>query len=127
MGDIPLSHQSLSSQEDNLVSERSDREIQSNSQSSDNSFDHRTKEQYNNYKCSRSQCSNTMASAQCNDPIHNDNLDFDEFLPRVTRKRNSLGFFTTQNLQEIDYTVHIEHTVHTVHIEHTPITRYRPD
>jgi len=116
--DIPLSQQSLSSQEDDLVSERSDKEIQSNSQSSDNSFDHRTKEQYNNYNCSRSQCSNTMASAQCNDPIHNDNLDFGDFLPRVTRKRNSLGIFTTQNLQEIDYTVHIEHT---------PITRYRPD
>ena len=59
-----------------------------------------------------------MASAQCNDPIHNARLDFEAFLPRGPRNKNSLGVLNTSILQEIDYTEHIEHT---------PITRYRPD
>ena len=116
--DIPQSHQSLSSQEDDLVSERSDRATQSDSQISNNSFDHRPTIQHNNYNCSRSHCSNTMASAQCNDPIHNARLDFETFLPRGPRNKNSLGVLNTSILQEIDYNEHIEHT---------PITRYRPD
>ena len=89
--DIPQTHQSQSSPGDDRESERA---TQSDSQSSNNSFDYSYVEptiQNNNYNCSRTHCSNTMASAQCNDPIHNARLDFSSIFTRGPRNKKSLG------------------------------------
>ena len=59
-----------------------------------------------------------MASAQCNDPIHNTGSDFSSFLPRGPRNKKLLGARNISILPEIDYTKNVEYT---------PITRYRSD
>ena len=116
--DIPQTLQSQSSPRDDRESERA---TQSDSQSSNNSFDYSYVEpiiQNDNYNCSTTHCSNTMASAQCNDPIHNVGLNFSTFFTRGPRNKKPLRHLNTSILPEIDYTKNVEYT---------PITRYRSD